>query len=467
MSLIDKTGDSNSCLLFVFINWRIHYWRVIKLKKCEVCEIEIDSDRKDVKYCSECRVSVRKEKVKKYQEKRSKKNILKTREKLDEAFASLNPSGVNLIPHTFDKVSSISSRSYLRHFNCTWSEILEIYNKKKDFIDFITIEYNKWNIETGFHSFVRFSSENGFRWNTFDSADIETITKDAIIDFKKYTVNDLRNEFLRVIDKLHEGFSYTDFEEESRISMKMYTDAFNIKVDTIPSLMKIFELDKSFIENYIIKRKKLRSENSPKPQPTYSISDLINNFKSTVDNQIQIYGEVPTINQFLESSSISLSTYKYRLDKTYHELLREMGYESNNAGSSNERIVLEIFSRLLKEDYVTQATFKWLKSVRGTPLRCDGYFPLNNIVVEYDGKQHYHPIDLFGGEKTFRLTQQNDKTKNDTLRKNGVNIIRIAYDEPFLNEDFIKMRIYENGIVPPKHTVVYDSHCPSQLKQAN
>ena len=35
-------------------------------------------------------------------------------------------------------------------------------------------------------------------------------------------------------------------------------------------------------------------------------------------------------------------------------------------------------------------------------LRFDIYFPKYNIAVEYDGQQHFTPINYFGGEVTFK-----------------------------------------------------------------
>ena len=61
------------------------------------------------------------------------------------------------------------------------------------------------------------------------------------------------------------------------------------------------------------------------------------------------------------------------------------------------------------------------------PLPFDFYLPDYNILIEYDGEQHYKPIDLFGGEENFKYTKQNDNIKNKYCNDNNIKLIRIPY----------------------------------------
>lgn len=61
------------------------------------------------------------------------------------------------------------------------------------------------------------------------------------------------------------------------------------------------------------------------------------------------------------------------------------------------------------------------------PLPFDFYLPDYNILIEYDGKQHYESVDLFGGEKGFKYTKQNDGIKNQYCKNNNIKLIRIPY----------------------------------------
>jgi len=61
--------------------------------------------------------------------------------------------------------------------------------------------------------------------------------------------------------------------------------------------------------------------------------------------------------------------------------------------------------------------------------RFDFYLKDLNTVIEYDGKQHYEPVEYFGGLEGFLKTQERDKIKTDYCIKNDIRIIRIGYFE--------------------------------------
>ena len=59
----------------------------------------------------------------------------------------------------------------------------------------------------------------------------------------------------------------------------------------------------------------------------------------------------------------------------------------------------------------------------------DFYLSEYNILIEFDGVQHYHPIPFFGGLNGLLLRQKRDKIKNDYCKINNIRLIRIKYDE--------------------------------------
>lgn len=58
-------------------------------------------------------------------------------------------------------------------------------------------------------------------------------------------------------------------------------------------------------------------------------------------------------------------------------------------------------------------------------LPFDFYMKHNNTCIEFDGPQHFKPIDHFGGEKQFKIQQRNDKIKNKFCKKNNIRLIRL------------------------------------------
>jgi very-short-patch-repair endonuclease/Zn finger protein HypA/HybF involved in hydrogenase expression len=85
---------------------------------------------------------------------------------------------------------------------------------------------------------------------------------------------------------------------------------------------------------------------------------------------------------------------------------------------------------ILKEmciDFEQQKKFKSCKNSR--QLSFDFYLPEYNTIIEYDGIQHYKPIKRFGGDKSYNQVLINDSIKNNWCRENGINLIRIKYNE--------------------------------------
>lgn len=60
-------------------------------------------------------------------------------------------------------------------------------------------------------------------------------------------------------------------------------------------------------------------------------------------------------------------------------------------------------------------------------LPFDFYLPDYNLCIEYDGIQHYQPVEFFGGEDNFKLTKLRDSIKTDWCKNNDVNLLRVPY----------------------------------------
>ncbi|MDA3054812.1 MULTISPECIES: hypothetical protein [unclassified Campylobacter] len=72
--------------------------------------------------------------------------------------------------------------------------------------------------------------------------------------------------------------------------------------------------------------------------------------------------------------------------------------------------------------------------------RYDIYFPNEKLAIEYQGKQHYEPVNLFGGEEGYKNTIERDKEKLKKSKENGVDIIYISYKDKF-DENTLYKRI--------------------------
>lgn len=84
--------------------------------------------------------------------------------------------------------------------------------------------------------------------------------------------------------------------------------------------------------------------------------------------------------------------------------------------------------RFLTENDITfesQKSFKGLVLVK--PLSYDFYLPNHNVLIEFQGVQHYQPVDLFGGEEGFKKQRIKDELKRRYAKENGLKLIEIPY----------------------------------------
>lgn len=59
--------------------------------------------------------------------------------------------------------------------------------------------------------------------------------------------------------------------------------------------------------------------------------------------------------------------------------------------------------------------------------RADFFIPSKNLIIEYNGKQHYQPVKKFGGAKKFHQQQQRDRNVRDYCKNNNIKLLEISY----------------------------------------
>lgn len=116
-----------------------------------------------------------------------------------------------------------------------------------------------------------------------------------------------------------------------------------------------------------------------------------------------------------------------------------------NGKSKGEEYLKQLF---IKNNiwFKQQCTFNDLLSPKNSHLKYDFLIKYNNelILIEYDGIQHFQPINYFGGEKQYSYLKECDELKNQWAKKHNYKLIRISYTvnlanytlEEILNEQF-------------------------------
>lgn len=104
----------------------------------------------------------------------------------------------------------------------------------------------------------------------------------------------------------------------------------------------------------------------------------------------------------------------------------------------------EYIERLLNDmklEFETQYTFEDCKYIN--LLRFDFAIMQNRKLlglIEYDGKQHFEPIEFFGGQEGFEEIKKRDIIKNAYCKSKNIPLLRLPYT---LSTEEIKQQIYE------------------------
>jgi hypothetical protein len=441
-----------------------------KNRMCERCSnVEIGYDRRH-KYCDVCKPIAKKENQKKQNDKNNKINHKhsydKKRKELNENFLQLNLQGLDLTPNRFNEKSQYVAFSYTAHFNTDWVSVLRFYNVFDSLMNALKEGYVDYIKETGRKGLNSYAREIGILSSFF----LKHIDHKEMRDFAgTKNQNDTSQEYLeanfhQISFKLGRlPFTIKEFDDNSQISFTTYLNKYSPKGVQIEGVVQYFISKEDFITYQINRRDYLGESHAKRTQDRtgrhmYSHDELKARAKIAIDEYIKEFDTIPIFREFNRVSRLGGATIKDRLNMTYYELLYDLGYEPEQ-GYSTERIVISSMNKLVKETPIQQASFEWLVGHKGWSLRCDAYYPAHNFILEYDGEFHFYPINGLGGEASFERMQKNDAIKNLLIPQKGIKLVRISYDEPHWDEDFILTRLFEHGIFPDGYTDVTKELC--------
>lgn len=100
-------------------------------------------------------------------------------------------------------------------------------------------------------------------------------------------------------------------------------------------------------------------------------------------------------------------------------------------------------------NFIPQYKFDDCRDLECLPF--DFYLPEHNICIEYDGEQHFNPVN-FGGISdaraviNFKKTQIHDNIKNDYCKQHNIKLLRISYFEKNNIDEILNNAIKNNMI---------------------
>jgi DNA-directed RNA polymerase subunit RPC12/RpoP len=100
-----------------------------------------------------------------------------------------------------------------------------------------------------------------------------------------------------------------------------------------------------------------------------------------------------------------------------------MGTNCPNCSKSKGERIIDDFLKSRGVCYKSQ----YVVDILDKKLRFDFYIELISTFIEYDGVQHFEPVDIFCGIDYFNRLKINDQLKDDWCNKSGFKLIRITY----------------------------------------
>ena len=134
--------------------------------------------------------------------------------------------------------------------------------------------------------------------------------------------------------------------------------------------------------------------------------------------------------QIFDNSNNLILDYKLKKDQLTSEIIKTGKY--NKKWKSE----IELYQISLKTypDSIYQYHSKFLGQ-----QSFDIYIPSKKIAIEYQGIQHYEPVDIFGGTEGFSKRIKLDNQKRTICKKNNIKLIEWKYDLPINKVNFDKL----------------------------
>lgn len=113
----------------------------------------------------------------------------------------------------------------------------------------------------------------------------------------------------------------------------------------------------------------------------------------------------------------------YEWMATSNNILRGTGCPKCNI--SKGEMAISKFLDDINVRYEQQKRFNDCRDKYTLPF--DFYLPDYNVCIEYNGIQHYEPVEVFGGEEALQGTIKRDKIKEAYCNRNGIRLLQIPY----------------------------------------
>ena len=183
------------------------------------------------------------------------------------------------------------------------------------------------------------------------------------------------------------------------------------------------------------------------------INEIYMRYISENDNYTKIFRKLMNKYKTDEFGLIMIILYKYgeelafdlpSIENVKYDVSEyTVGVINNSNNDKNKRLYDDIYLSLDIEKIKWKSEFTMFKLIKSYfpdaiyqyrfkdlgQQSLDVYAPSIKIAFEYQGQQHYEPIEVFGGWQHFEKQKENDKQKREICKNNGIDLIEWKYTE--------------------------------------
>jgi len=206
------------------------------------------------------------------------------------------------------------------------------------------------------------------------------------------------------------------------------------------------ECFKPALEKYYLKAKELENNYSQGwPQKfineykKYDFKENICHICRDITSEIQychpMYGSNVKVHYgpYIKKISIEKEVDEREAENEVRDIL---GIPHIGEGWISEKELLNIIKGIFPtKEIIHQASPEWLGR-----QRIDIYVPELKLAIEYQGLQHYEPVEYFGGEEGFRKNKERDELKARLCSQNGIKMVYFRYNEE-IKKDVVEIRL--------------------------
>ena len=208
---------------------------------------------------------------------------------------------------------------------------------------------------------------------------------------------------------------------------------------------------KGLVHSFILKLcKELENKNTRSPEvsclPYVENEDFVSAFLSwkgekkrwRVENKFSYYYE----DRQIKSETGLYESLREILTTAQLDMYQgELGYYAKPLNRwKSEELVYNITKKLYKDYQVVYQYRPRFLCTDGGNMSYDVYICGLRVAIEYQGKQHFAPVEYFGGEENFEKQKARDLLKAERSKENGVKLVYINYWES-ITPELIKQRV--------------------------